>query len=305
MKKNLLYFLFLLFSATLSFSQQVFVAVAPFEARDGISASNAMTITEIFTIELQATGQVRIVTRTNFDAMMKEHRFQLSDLSDNKKTAQLGKALSANWVVRGQLQRLGALIVITATLMDVNTTEVVGGAPMYLNKIEEAPEKIPSYMETIKQRIKTGTKVYKPGDIGPAGGIVFYDKGSFSNGWRFLEAAPPETEFKAEWGAYGQNIAGTQEDIGYGKRNTDLIVEQLRKTSETGRAAQLCVTLNFDGFTDWFLPSRNELSLMSKQGILKSGNYWSSSQTNQNNAFSQSQDNAKYNSYLVRAIRAF
>lgn len=31
---------------------------------------------------------------------------------------------------------------------------------------------------------------YAIGDTGPAGGIVFYDKGNTSDGWRYLEAAP-------------------------------------------------------------------------------------------------------------------
>ena len=30
------------------------------------------------------------------------------------------------------------------------------------------------------------------GSIGPAGGYIFYDKGSYSDGWRFLEAAPAD-----------------------------------------------------------------------------------------------------------------
>jgi hypothetical protein len=41
---------------------------------------------------------------------------------------------------------------------------------------------------------------YKIGDTGPAGGIVFYDKGFVSDGWRYLEATPAGTEFTADWG---------------------------------------------------------------------------------------------------------
>ena len=33
-------------------------------------------------------------------------------------------------------------------------------------------------------------KDYKIGDVGPAGGYIFFDKGYYSDGWRYLEAAP-------------------------------------------------------------------------------------------------------------------
>ncbi|MDR1901232.1 MAG: DUF1566 domain-containing protein [Treponema sp.] len=165
-----------------------------------------------------------------------------------------------------------------------------------------------------------GRGTYKIGDIGPAGGIVFYDKGAFSNGWRYLEAAPAETEFKdAEWGAYRTSVAGTDTAVGAGKRNTQLIADKLRQLGESGRAAQLCLNLNFGGFKDWFLPSKDELDLMYKnlkiQGEGSFGNdwywYWSSSEGNSNYAwyqrFSDGLQPATYKNStgFVRAVRAF
>jgi hypothetical protein len=43
-------------------------------------------------------------------------------------------------------------------------------------------------------------RYYSVREQGPAGGLVFYDKGHSLDGWRYLEAAPPETERKAPWG---------------------------------------------------------------------------------------------------------
>jgi len=164
---------------------------------------------------------------------------------------------------------------------------------------------------------------YFVGDNGPAGGIVFYDKGIFSNGWRYLEVAPAETQFSAPWGAYGQNVAGTVSSIGSGKRNTELIVEHLRRTGETGRAAQVCSELSVNGFNDWFLPSKSELeslflymNLHRREGfrgnLLRgfSGWFWSSSQDGNNSAWGFLSPNGygpsfKDNTYSVRAVRAF
>jgi hypothetical protein len=106
---------------------------------------------------------------------------------------------------------------------------------------------------------------YSIGDRGPAGGLVFYDKGAYYDGWRYLEAAPTGTEFGAAWGAYGHIVSGTDWRAGTGKRNTRLIVEYLRQIGETGKATQLCDELtigNNDQFDDWFLSSLTELDLM-------------------------------------------
>jgi len=113
---------------------------------------------------------------------------------------------------------------------------------------------------------------YPIGGTGPAGGHIFYDKGSYSNGWRYLEAAPASTEWTDnEWGSFGTLIGGTGTGIGTGKSNTTIIVNWLNNNSDdtlgdvtykTDRAAYLCDALTVGGYSDWFLPSKDELNLM-------------------------------------------
>jgi hypothetical protein len=136
------------------------------------------------------------------------------------------------------------------------------------------------------------------GETGPAGGIIFYDKGYFSDGWQYLEVAPIETEFIGfigcgiEW--YLEGIISTEEGVGTGKQNTEYIVEFLDGMGITGSVAQLCVELDFGGFNDWFLPSIGELELMYQNLHISDlgdffvhwfygfGTYWSSTISNSN-----------------------
>ncbi|GAJ20252.1 unnamed protein product, partial [marine sediment metagenome] len=112
----------------------------------------------------------------------------------------------------------------------------------------------------VKIIVTEGSSVEENGicDIGPAGGYIFYDKGYYSDGWRYLEAAPVSTEWTEKyWGSYGTLIGGTETGIGTGKSNTTIIVTWLNNHSETGKAAQLCDDLVYGGYSDWFLPSRD------------------------------------------------
>ena len=161
---------------------------------------------------------------------------------------------------------------------------------------------------------------YTVGDTGPAGGLIFYDKGSYSDGWRYLEAAPASTEWTDKdwgWGSYGTLIGGTEAEIGTGQNNTTKIVTWFNSHSETGSAAQLCDTLVYGGYSDWFLPSKDELDLMYTnlhlQGVggFAVNLYWSSSEGDAYNAWSQDFLNG-FQYYVTkglidrfRAIRAF
>jgi len=153
-------------------------------------------------------------------------------------------------------------------------------------------------------------------DIGPAGGHIFYDKGSYSSGWRYLEAAPSDQSASgAKWGCYGTSISGADGTaVGTGEQNT---IDIKTGCVTAGTAAVLCVNLSLGGYTDWFLPSKDELNLMYTNlkvheiGGFKSSSYWSSSEYNAYKAWYQYFYDGfqyyitKHAIYWVRAARAF
>ena len=159
---------------------------------------------------------------------------------------------------------------------------------------------------------------YRIGDAGPAGGIIFYDKGFFSDGWRYLEASPDDLGH-AEWGTENFFAMAGSTAIGTGRQNTERIVTALKEMGENDKAAQLCVYLNINEFGDWFLPSLDELNEMYMQraviGNLGTDWYWSSTESDLYDAWYQDfssgyQSTSWKDSYgrwplAVRAIRAF
>jgi hypothetical protein len=130
---------------------------------------------------------------------------------------------------------------------------------------------------------------YAVGDMGPAGGRIFYVNPNWAaDGWRYLEAAPFDQSAGAKWGCFRQAIAGARGTaIGTGKRNT---ADMLAACSEPGTAAYLCAHFDLNGVRGWFLPSRDELAAMYRHlkatgaadfrdaGLADNVTYWTSSQ---------------------------
>lgn len=175
-------------------------------------------------------------------------------------------------------------------------------------------------------------------------------------GWRYLEAAPgnlllndttpaigkPSTSNKFVFGYYriaplGKNLYVNGVDtydshctgtaIGTGEKNTDLLVSAMKGaayTEDEGSdtteyyAAKLCSDLVYNGYDDWFLPSKDELNLLYSQNILVNNyismiTFWSSSENNTNDNYAwtiylkngRMRNQSRDCSYVIRPIRSF
>jgi len=98
---------------------------------------------------------------------------------------------------------------------------------------------------------------------GPSGGLVFYDQGSVSDGWRYLEAALTD-QSKGKWGTLNFTVPGADgTDIGTGKQNTlDIVTGDSLADKAADKCAAYSVAAGAITYNDWFLPSKDEMYLM-------------------------------------------
>jgi len=274
-----------------------------------------------------------VVDRNELDLIRKEMNFQMSGEVSDESMQAIGKMLGAQVIVSGSLSETGSVYRFRIRVLRVETAAIEASSSSDINKRER---KVVSLLARKNSSSKNEQAVsqdgieknYRIGDMGPAGGFVFYDKGVVSDGWRYLEAAPQETEASAGWRlVYGTEIMGTVTVVGGGKRNTPLINEKLKNEYSLYPkelvAVKVCVELTFNGYKDWFLPSLDELDFMYKNlaqrglgGFNKNEYYWSSSLAGRGGggdiAWSQhfgdgskDQGNVYSDYFLVRAVRAF
>jgi hypothetical protein len=166
------------------------------------------------------------------------------------------------------------------------------------------------------------TPTVTPPEVGGSygGGIVVYilqseDPGYISGQTHGLIAATTDQNGGATiaWSNITNTLVGTTGTaIGTGQANTTAIVGQGGCTSG---AAYLCDHLTEGGYSDWYLPSKDELNKLYLNQVAIGGfagyNYWSSSEDGANYAWYQNfyygdqYDYYKDYGRRVRAVRAF
>ena len=142
------------------------------------------------------------------------------------------------------------------------------------------------------------------------GGIIAYID---STGQHGLIVATADQSEGIQWYNGSYMVTGaTGTAIGTGLTNTNTIIAAQGSGSY---AASIARDYNGGGYTDWYLPSKDELNLLYENktaiGGFSDNNYWSSTEGGNDNAWRQlfysgyQVVSNKFNPYDVRAVRAF
>jgi formylglycine-generating enzyme required for sulfatase activity/TolB-like protein len=187
--KKAVFIFFALFAITGIFAQQQpVVAVAPFDVISGVSATDAAMITDVFFVRLGNTRKVDLVNRAIVQRVIKEHNFQLEDWSNKDKTAELGKALNADWIVQGDIRRMNNGILIIVQFYSINTFKFEGGTDLRLANADEAYEKMNPLVDSLIQtigstgRMPSGNRPSISGQAVVPNGMVRIEGGTFIMG---------------------------------------------------------------------------------------------------------------------------
>jgi len=113
-----------LFSETQEDDYEKNIAVFNLDAR-GVSDIEAKAITDRLRIELQKSGEYRLLERDMMNMILEEQSFQLSGAcSEASCLVEVGQLLAVNKIIGGSVTKIGSLFTIEVRIIDVETGEI-------------------------------------------------------------------------------------------------------------------------------------------------------------------------------------
>jgi TolB-like protein len=106
-------------TAVVSAEQKKRVSVLPFGYSEGIAKAEAKTLTDLFETALIKTQVFDVIERTEADTVLRAQEYAAGDCTDETCAVKVGQLLAADHIFLGSLSTLGAKVILSVKLIDI------------------------------------------------------------------------------------------------------------------------------------------------------------------------------------------
>ena len=189
-------------------------------AMDGVSEMEMRSVIALLSSALFDTGQYTVIDVAERETVLKEIEFSVSDCTDESCQLEIGRMLSAEYIVMGSIGKVGTKIVLATKMLETATTKTVSTAEGTYKSVDALVRDIDNIALVLaglkkKQLIsrsqwRTVRKVSFPtvGGLACAGGVVLaigaarYYTDTVEPRFVDYDTAPPASDFDALYDAY-------------------------------------------------------------------------------------------------------
>jgi hypothetical protein len=250
---------------------------------------DAIAIRNLVQSNMVATGKYDVITRDEIDKLIQNQQIQISSISNSENVRKL-QLLNISYIVTGTVDSIDNDYSVTISILDVSSGRFSHSTSQFMKNTSS----------DIYNKTSTLVRNFQQGLTNEGTTVVQIEQGQKQASYKIGDTGP------------GGGI------IFVARNNKFMEVSRILGEYTWNDAIQAGINYRGGGFSDWYLPSANELSTLyhalHRSGITDLGTqiYWASDIYGNNNYVYYQYDNGsiaklagKNSKFFVRAVRAF
>ena len=132
--------------------EKITVAVGDFENL-GVPSYEISLLSDLYSYSLLSTGVFRVLERKELKKVLSEQELQLSDISEEEGSSEIGRILNSDYLSTGSIGKLGEQYIVTLKLIEIETGETLISTRKELSDPEAISAGLRSLSEEIARKL--------------------------------------------------------------------------------------------------------------------------------------------------------
>jgi Ca-activated chloride channel family protein len=114
--------------------EEASISISGFSTRDGKTSPLTTLLNETALLEISKLDKIKVIEQEKLDMVLEVQKLALSDLMDTSNALEIGKLLTANYILTGSIVEMTGSVLIFGRIINVETSEIESVAQVIVPK---------------------------------------------------------------------------------------------------------------------------------------------------------------------------